>query len=122
MRIRSVTTILSLAILAGSIFAADARVGATGPNHRGNDRVETGERGAGDAESVNRRRNNCIVGAAPIDCPRTKPLTFEMEEKEDDCNCKPVAMQVGGQTRIVLDCYQTRMVNEVKRTYVCNRP
>ena len=83
---------------------------------------ETGEVGAGDAESVNRRRSNCIVGAAPIDCPRTTPFTFEMEEKEDDCSCRPFAMQVGGQTRIVLDCYQTRMVNEVKRTYVCNRP
>ena len=122
MRIRSATTILSLAILAGSIFAAEARVGAAGPNGRGDDRIEAGERGAGDAESVNRRRSNCIVGAAPIDCPRTTPFTFEMEEKEDECSCRPFAMQVGGQTRIVLDCYQTRIVNEVKRTYVCNRP
>jgi len=122
MRIRSITTILSLVILAGTTFSANAQVGANGHGRGGGTEISGTDRGAGDAESVNRRRGNCLIGAAAIDCPETTPITFELKEKEDDCQCKPVAMRVGGQTRIVLDCYQTKMFNDVKRTYVCNKP
>ena len=121
MRIRSITTFLSLAILAGTTFAANAQVGAAG-HGRGGTEISSTERGAGDAESVNRLRRHCLIGAAAIDCPETTPITFELKEKEDDCQCKPVAMRVGGETRIVLDCYQTKMFNDVKRTYVCTKP
>jgi hypothetical protein len=122
MRISTITAIVSLAVLAGSTFTAQAQVGANS-HGRGNGQIEGTNRGAGDAEAINRRNaKRCLIGAAAIDCPETTPIVFELKEKEDDCQCKPVAMNVGGKTQIVFDCYQTRMYNDIKRTYVCNKP
>ncbi|HMB47686.1 MAG TPA: hypothetical protein VKN63_05365 [Afifellaceae bacterium] len=123
MRIKSVTVFLSLAILAGITFSANAQV-AGGPNGHGGNRggMETADRGAGDAESINRLRDYCDqVGVSTIDCPKVKKIPVTFTPKEDDCQCKPVAMKVGGKTRIVLDCYQTKLYNNIKRTYVCTK-
>jgi hypothetical protein len=126
MRIKTMTTILSLAIIAASTFAAEAQR-AGGPNHGGgqnrSSQIDTSDRGAGDAESINRRRLPCyVVGAASVDCPPKKKTVLNLTPKEDDCQCKPVALSVNGTTQWALDCYQTRIVNEVKRTFVCARP
>lgn len=123
MRIKTMTTILSLAIIAGSTFAAEAqRAGAANQgNNRGNPQSDLSDRGAGDSESINRRLPCYVVGAASVDCPPER-LPVNLPAHEEDCTCKPVAMNIAGNARLVLDCYQTKMFNGVKRTYICNKP
>lgn len=138
MRIHSMTAVLGLAIVLGGVLADSAfsannpgggSPGAGGPgqmsaNPRGGGGggrdIDRNDPGAGNSEAMARWQECPNGGAAGIDCPFPKPL--KLTPKEEDCQCKPVAMTVGGKTQIVLDCYKTKEYNNVKRTYICARP
>lgn len=128
MRINSITTFLSLVIIVGGTFAAEAaRNDPDRPDGRGNqvertDKADRPDRPHREGDSENRRRPCYVVGATVVECPPKKKRPLVLPIKEDDCSCKPRAMIVGGQTRIVMDCYETRLFNGFNRTYVCNKP
>ncbi len=122
MRTKTITTLLSLAIIAGSTFAADAQRAGAGNRggNGGNPQTEMNDRGAGDSDSNQNRRGYCyVIGASAFECNPKKNFALPVRE---DCSCKPVAMRIAGSTQIVLDCYQTKISNGVKRTYVCDKP
>ena len=78
--------------------------------------------GDSNSEAARRYRECPNGGVVGIDCPAEKHgWNFSPKPKEDECQCKPVAMTVGGKTQIVLDCYQTKLYQNVRRTYVCAR-
>jgi hypothetical protein len=96
--------------------------GGGGGGSSGDRSISRNDPGAGNAESMSRFRECPNGGAVGIDCPAKKKKDLVRKPKEDECQCKPIAMTVGGKTQIVLDCYQTRLYNNVRRTYVCARP
>lgn len=137
MRTFPMTAVLSIAIVLGGALA-DSAMSANNPgsgNPSGSNQMSANPRGggggggrdidrndpgAGNSEAMGRFYECPNGGAAGIDCPFPKPL--KLTPKEEDCQCKPVAMKVGGKTQIVLDCYKTKEYNNVKRTYICTRP
>lgn len=144
MRIFPMTAVLGLAIVVGGALADSAmsasnpgggNPGAGGPGQMsanprgggggGNSRDPGFGRnadGSGNSEAMRRYRECPNGGVVGIDCPGERKWNFEPKPKEDECQCKPVAMTIDGKTQIVLDCYQTRLYNSVKRTYLCARP
>ena len=140
MRGNTLAVILSLAILAGSPMSAQAA--SVGPDNnsigglsdgggRGGGGGGYGRSGGGGDDGPNDRGNNdegdssiripCLTFDCPPPPPRVSTSTHEAVGDED-CTCRPITVKVNNQTQVVLDCYETRMFNGVKRMYVCKRP
>ena len=136
MRGNTLVILLSLAILAGSPMSAQAA--NVGPDNNGTGGFSAGRGGGGGGggdDGPNDPGNNnegeglvdCIITSRPCIPPPPPPPQVKKKANlnkavnDDDCTCRPYPLKVNNQTQIVLDCYESKIINGVERTRYCKQ-